>query len=478
MASPSTWRWSWKTTSDSSLTVSSSSCCPSTFSFSLYKRNRSSRTTPYRTKFSLDQNSSSSSSEVHTSYTTGNKVLKKNKSIQVGKPVDSNSLLIGVEDFPDSNNNKSTTLILEEKIMKNDKLRIRFKSLFGKRPLWKRILFASKKVRSIILLNVVALIYASNIPVLKEVEAVTDPATFTVVRFALSAIPFVPFVLRASGDVQTRTAGIELGFWVSLGYLMQALGLLTSDAGRASFISLFTVIIVPLLDGMLGAEVPALTWFGALMSVVGVTMLESSGSPPSDLVVNSLITELNIFARSTKRENFLPLLGYEVCVVAMFSIIWYFMGDWFGGTHEWDPGSWTWIMVWDWMVKFPWIPAIYTGIFSTGVCLWVEMTAMRDVSATETAIIYGLEPLWGAGFAWFLLGERWGITGWIGAAFVLGGSLTVQIFGSSSPSKSKEKKDDSEQRDNLLISDKLKGFSASPVVVTTRKKNVSDLLKK
>lgn len=82
---------------------------------------------------------------------------------------------------------------------------------------------------------------ASNIPVLKEVEAIMDPAAFTVVRFAVSAVPFIPFVLRSWGDVQTRNAGIELGFWVSLGYLMQALGLLTSDAGRASFISMFTV---------------------------------------------------------------------------------------------------------------------------------------------------------------------------------------------------------------------------------------------
>ncbi|CAK7354328.1 unnamed protein product [Dovyalis caffra] len=28
-------------------------------------------------------------------------------------------------------------------------------------------------------------------------------------------------------------------------------------------------------------------------------------------------------------------------------------------------------------------------------------------------------PVWGAGFAWFLLGERWGATGWIGAALAL-----------------------------------------------------------
>ncbi|GLT36902.1 hypothetical protein SLA2020_112480 [Shorea laevis] len=68
----------------------------------------------------------------------------------------------------------------------------------------------------------------------------------------------------------------------------------------------------------------------------------------------------------------------------------------------------------------------------------MRMAATCDASATETAIIYGLEPVWGAGFAWFLLGERWGITGWIGAALVLGGSLTMQIFGSLYPVKSGE----------------------------------------
>jgi drug/metabolite transporter (DMT)-like permease len=44
---------------------------------------------------------------------------------------------------------------------------------------------------------------------------------------------------------------------------------------------------------------------------------------------------------------------------------------------------------------------------------------MGDVSATETAIVYGLEPVWGAAFAWFLLGERWDNTTCIGAALVL-----------------------------------------------------------
>ncbi|XP_026386793.1 uncharacterized protein LOC113282081 [Papaver somniferum] len=498
MASPATWRWSLKprkTSKHSALTLYST-CNPSSFHFS--HRNLTSRTTTtYRTNCSLDHNSSSSDEVRISSYTTDNEILKSNKkkincnkkSIQVGiESVDSTSSLI--EEISASGNDKSVEEQVEKK--KNESLNLPRKSLFEKqKPLWKRIFFASKKVRSIILLNVISVIYASNIPVLKEVEAIVDPATFTVVRFTLSAIFFLPFVIQASGDAETRTAGIELGVWVSLGYLMQALGLVTSEAGRASFITLFTLIVVPLLDGMLGAIVPTVTWIGALISIVGVTLLESSGSPPSvgDLLnflsavffgVHMLRTEH--FARSTKRDNFLPLLGYEVCVVAIFSIIWYFAGGWFGDTHELDPGSWTWPVVRYWLVNFPWIPAIYTGVLSTGVCLWGELSAMRDVSATETAIIYGLEPLWGAGFAWFLLGERWGITGWIGAALVLGGSLTVQIFGSESPSKARENEDDigNGSTDNLMLSDKGKSFPPSPVVVTTtsRKKNVSEFLKK
>ena len=34
---------------------------------------------------------------------------------------------------------------------------------------------------------------------MKEVEAITDPAVFSVVRFAMSAIPFITFVLRGQG---------------------------------------------------------------------------------------------------------------------------------------------------------------------------------------------------------------------------------------------------------------------------------------
>lgn len=50
-------------------------------------------------------------------------------------------------------------------------------------------------------------------------------------------------------------------------------------------------IVVPLIDGIFGATVPALTWFGALLSLIGVGILEYGGSPPS---VSSYILFVNI----------------------------------------------------------------------------------------------------------------------------------------------------------------------------------------
>ncbi|KAF0910195.1 hypothetical protein E2562_001404 [Oryza meyeriana var. granulata] len=196
-----------------------------------------------------------------------------------------------------------------------------------RRPVWSRILFASKKTRSIIILNALTVIYASDIPVLKEVEALTEPAFFNMVRFVVSAIPFIPFAIRAYRDRHVRNSGLELGLWVSLAYLSQALGLISSDAGRASFVTAFTVIVVPLIDGIFGASIPKLTWFGAIVSLVGIGLLECGGSPPcvGDMLnflaalffgIHMLRTEQ--ISRSTDKKKFLALLSFEVGKINLY----------------------------------------------------------------------------------------------------------------------------------------------------------------
>ena len=99
----------------------------------------------------------------------------------------------------------------------------------------------SPRVRGLILLNILVLLCGANWVVLKETENVFDPFTFAALRFGLAAAVFSPWVSDAVQDRTILRGGLELGLWSALAYMTQSVGLETSDASRASFISTFTV---------------------------------------------------------------------------------------------------------------------------------------------------------------------------------------------------------------------------------------------
>ena len=78
----------------------------------------------------------------------------------------------------------------------------------------------------------------------KDAESLLDPFCFCAGRFVIAALAFSPFLKEAWSNKRLRYAGMELGLWAGLGYLSQAVGLLSTDAGRASFIGTFTVSIM------------------------------------------------------------------------------------------------------------------------------------------------------------------------------------------------------------------------------------------
>lgn len=45
-------------------------------------------------------------------------------------------------------------------------------------------------------------------------------------------------------------------------------------------------------------------------------------------------------------------------------------------------------------------------VYSVALSRWIEMNALKEVSAPVAAIIYSAEPLWGAGLAYCILGDR------------------------------------------------------------------------
>jgi hypothetical protein len=136
------------------------------------------------------------------------------------------------------------------------------------------------RARGLIMLNLLVLLCGTNWVVVKEAGA-WDPFYFCSLRFIVAALFFAPVLVRAAKKREVVKGGVEIGIYTAVGYLLQAEGLLTTDASRASFLSTFTVLVVPFLAGLSGRGVKPITWASATAALVGVSMLEQSGSSPS-----------------------------------------------------------------------------------------------------------------------------------------------------------------------------------------------------
>ncbi|KAE8771300.1 putative transporter [Hordeum vulgare] len=243
------------------------------------------------------------------------------------------------------------------------------------------------RARSVILFNLLVLVFASIISIVKEAPTMLDPDLLNITRFTIAAIPFVLFLLKSIRDMQVVIRGVELGIWVTLAYLTQSIGLVTADAGRASFISALTVIIVPFLEQKY-LHIHDLEHVYQFSGLVGdlLTLLSAFC-----FGIHMLRTEH--ISRKMKKENFLALVGCQVVVVAVVLAVSSIVKCFLQNVVPWKLKSRTPTELFSMMSSFPWLAILYTGIIATTFCLWA-IVAMRDVSATETAIIYGLEPVW------------------------------------------------------------------------------------
>eukprot|EP01025_Chloroclados_australasicus_P012846 TRINITY_DN1613_c1_g1_i1.p1 TRINITY_DN1613_c1_g1~~TRINITY_DN1613_c1_g1_i1.p1 ORF type:complete len:478 (-),score=50.12 TRINITY_DN1613_c1_g1_i1:1191-2462(-) len=313
------------------------------------------------------------------------------------------------------------------------------------------------RIRGLILLNILTLLMASNWVVVKESEIGFDPFTFAMMRFGVASIALVPFVFQNRGvffgqkpvSLETNIsskmwkAGIELGFWSAMGYMTQAIGLMETDASRASLISTFTVILVPVLAGLSGRGVKPLTWAAGILAIFGVSMLEEGGGHPPNMgdlwsLISAVGFALQVFrtetiCRGECGKHVMKLLGITVFVTFIFSALTTAImhpAGFIDACSCFQHGS---VFEGSFVKLLQECPAkeiLYTGLLTTDAVLLIEMFALHDVSSVEAAIIYTAEPVLGAALAYVFLGERWGPMGWVGAGLILASSLGAQILGS------------------------------------------------
>ena len=81
------------------------------------------------------------------------------------------------------------------------------------------------------------------------------------------------------------------------------------------------------------------------------------------------------------------------------------------------------------LLKFSLLPNAYalavawTGILSTSINFWIEITALGRVPSAEASVILATEPLWASLFAAILFHEQFGVNDFIGGLLMISACL-------------------------------------------------------
>jgi drug/metabolite transporter (DMT)-like permease len=242
---------------------------------------------------------------------------------------------------------------------------------------------------------------------------------FLAVRFAIASLTLAPF---SGGRLRTLDrrgliAGAGLGGLLALGYGLQTAGLARTTVSSTGFITGLCVVLTPVTALVLfRSRIARSAWIGVALATVGLAMLSGidAGSPVGDglVLIAAQVWALQIVLLERFAPDYDPVALTLVEMVAAcigFTAIALALGD-LSVPHGWTV----------------WGALLVTGIFASALAFLVQTWAQRELSATRTALVFALEPVF-AGLAGYLLaGDRLGALGWAGGAIIIAGIIVSE----------------------------------------------------
>jgi len=242
---------------------------------------------------------------------------------------------------------------------------------------------------------------------------------FLAVRFAIAvatlAVPVAPR-LRSLGR-SGLVSGAALGSLLAAGYALQTAGLERTTVSAAGFVTGMYVVLTPVFGLLLfGLRPGTSVWIGVALAVAGLAMLSgiSSGSPVGDLLVLAAAAfyalQIALMERLAPRYDPLAFTAVEMAAAFVgFAVVAVAAGQ----------------------VEVPhgrtvWAALVVTGVFASALAYLAQTWAQRRTSATQTALVFALEPVWAGIFGFALAGDRLGAVGWAGCAVILSGIAVAE----------------------------------------------------
>ncbi|MEP6909697.1 MAG: DMT family transporter [Actinomycetota bacterium] len=274
-------------------------------------------------------------------------------------------------------------------------------------------------MKAFLALVVVTAVWGITFVQVKDAVEVYPLFAFLAVRFAIASATLAPFGVRRIRSLDRRglVAGLGLGSLLALGYALQTAGLARTTVSSAGFITGLCVVLTPITALVLFRDrIARIAWFGVALAAAGLGMLSGidAGSALGDGLVlgGAAVWALQIVLLDRVTSDYDPValtLTEMLAACVAFTAIALALGDFS------VPRGWT-----------VWGALIVTGVFASAFAFLVQTWAQRQLSATRTALVFALEPVFAGVAGYLLAGDRLGAVGWAGCAVILAGIVVSE----------------------------------------------------
>jgi drug/metabolite transporter (DMT)-like permease len=270
---------------------------------------------------------------------------------------------------------------------------------------------------ALVVLVAVTAVWGVTFVQVKDAVAIYPLLAFLALRFGIATL-----ALAVPGAGRLRTLGrpgwaaaVFAGLLLAAGYTLQTAGLDRTTVSSAGFITGMYVVLTPLLAlALFRLRAARAAWPGVAFAAAGLALLSGvdAGSPGGDLLVlaGAAVYSLQIVLM----ERFAPL--YDAVAFTLVEMLAAFvaLGLLAIPVYEVPRG------------RTVWAALLVTGVFASALAFLAQTWAQRRTSATRTALVFTLEPVWAALFGYTLAGDRLGALGWIGCAVIMTGIVLAE----------------------------------------------------
>jgi len=281
------------------------------------------------------------------------------------------------------------------------------------------------------------LIWGGTFALIKNSLSDISPMMFLGLRFTFATLLLLPFVFKLlkKTNKQTLLAGAVLGAFYFTGFASQTFGLNLTTATKSGFITGTFVIFIPILQLIIEKRKPK--WFNILSVVLvlcGLIMLSSKGENLFDFF-NQLGTDFNLgdlltllcallFAFQvvyvdvfTKKFDYLSMVFVQLLITSIGGFL-------FAALFSLASIEEVKITINNNLI----IAILYTAVFASIIATVIQLKFQKTVSPTKAGIIFSIEPIFAAVFAFFLLNEKISNFGLAGCVLIFFGLIISEIF--------------------------------------------------